>query len=420
MNKTTPDKSLHFIVRHDGYEQTLGYGHFLNHVLQELNVKKPKTARALIEDTAMLMLNPLGSKYVTDKADEQEKNPQIWLDCLPEEVRKENGLSTQSFATGAKGAANAQFYFGPAAGPAFGLLQHRSIDWQSKHRRAYAQNISTDILLRENREDACYRGYYEAFQRNCNPSNVDIGAPMKETFQLSFSYDYKSGFLGKKKTLPLMKIGSPMNLIVDFKDNCKGDIGIAMDYLWLPFAARNARLIFLHPKGDKANFDALCEALTPLLKTIDAKPKSRVQAGDSPPEEKLDAVATIYWLVAQSTPVVRGGSGMANVILEHVAERLRQQGYDYELPYTKEGTDLWAEAATLPLEDQKHYQGVESFSGFKTRFKEGAFFDKSVTDEQVKQYVEHAIERQTAVDVGDAHFTNLALQEKVSASSLGK
>ena len=214
-------------------------------------------------------------------------------------------------------------------------------------------------------------------------------------FLLQFGYPIP----GTSEKLPLMKIAAPKNLETTFRNMCGGDMQIVERYMVEPFLRKYAdkkSLVFLHPCADKEYFDKLTQCIDPLLKTLDSKPKNKVEAGTLPPAEKLDAMIDIYWLVAQSTPVVRGGSAYANVILEHMAERLRAHGYDYEVPYTKEKVDLWFQAASLPLDDR------ENLKGFKTRFKEGLFFDTHAKDEDIERYLlnrlQQTIEGQALAD----------------------
>jgi hypothetical protein len=81
---------------------------------------------------------------------------------------------------------------------------------------------------------------------------------------------------------------------------------------------------------------------------------------------KSDSIITFYWIVAQSTPVVRGGSALAKIVLEYLSAKA-----EIELPHLKQGTDLWAEAATQTLDS------------FKQKFKQEAYFDKAATSREI-------------------------------------
>ncbi|NBO19432.1 MAG: hypothetical protein EBV03_09450 [Proteobacteria bacterium] len=50
MPDSTKDRSLHFVVRHDSYKQTMGYRHFLNAVLQDINQREHGNVAELMID----------------------------------------------------------------------------------------------------------------------------------------------------------------------------------------------------------------------------------------------------------------------------------------------------------------------------------------------------------------------------------
>src|SRR6185369_14707669 len=72
------DRHLHFSIRDDRYEESPGYGYFLDYIRKEINSKytdphSPPPIRTLMEDIAFLMLNPEQGR-ITENIDEQKKN----------------------------------------------------------------------------------------------------------------------------------------------------------------------------------------------------------------------------------------------------------------------------------------------------------------------------------------------------------
>lgn len=232
-----------------------------------------------------------------------------------------------------------------------------------------------------------YRGYFEALCRNQNLDAENI----PEDYKVQFEYVLPD----TNETLKLMSIGTrkalkdeftsrhtsePPELVRDIKT-----ANFAREYLFssrdeftndkdeqfvgkkMPYPKEFTKeLVMLHPNCDEHFMINLEKCLDPLLETIDS--------GHTDKDTKLDAMAEAYWLVAQSTPVWRGGSAYARVILEHLSDRIRTQGIDYDIPYTKPEIDLWAEAATSDV------------STFKSKFRSGELFDAKCTDQQIEDY----------------------------------
>lgn len=85
-----------------------------------------------------------------------------------------------------------------------------------------------------------------------------------------------------------------------------------------------------------------------------------------PLEEREHAVIASFWIMAQATPVLRGGTAHAKLVLEYLAAEAGMK-----VPHTREGYDIWAEAACSDLPD------------FERRFREGAFFEPEVTSTRI-------------------------------------
>lgn len=406
MDAEAAGKRLHFIVRHEGYNQFLGYGYFLDHALSRLNEKNPHSARKLLEQAARLLWNPDESK-LTEFVVSQPKDSQVFGECLPEEIKRRFRIDEHFFDVSTwQGKKNVEMFFGPAGDSYYGLFCPEFLEYMEKlhtgggivdpvTRRqitfpASGAALTTPISAETARS---YRGYFDVL-------GAHYGVQENATdFRLEFDYPIPAEE-GRKsiEKLPLMKIAFARNLENEVRARYKGDPQ-SIDYAIQRFLHSGYRLIFLHPNCNRAYFDKLVRCIEPLLAQIDA-PSAQPVAPKLPlPEEKLDAMATIYWLLAQSTPIWRGGAAYANVILEHIAHRLRLQGYDYQIPYAKEGVDLWAQAAMLPLEDK------ERLKGFKTRFREGIFFDTQARDEDIEHYLH---ERLLEIPIGHAAFASVA------------
>lgn len=372
-NIRTPDitsemagRRLHFIVRHDEYKQTIGYPYLLDHVLHNLNNNLPGDARELLTRTASRLAHKPKNTDISKRKDDLAQLPYL-LPAYMQNDAKSDRLG----------------YFGPAAENFFGRLQY---DLREElEEEAGSPDVPVGIALHTKIFFASrgkpYRGYLDTFKHyypNEDPS----------TCMLAFDYPIPGLETGAGQTLPLMRIGQARHLSDEMKSHYTGEAEAIEHRVTLYTHRFRDDLIFLHPECDRIFFNKLVKCLDPLLKTIDASPEHPVEPGASPPQEKIDAAATMYWLLAQSTPVVRGGSAYANVILEHVTHRLRGQGYDYTLPYTQEGVDLWAHAALLPLED------TPQMKGFRSRFREGQFHDRSVQDHEVEEYVRNCVAAQ--------------------------
>jgi len=335
--------------------QYIGYGYFLNHALQQLNKTMPDSPALLIGETSKLLLNPVDKENLAENLPEQERNADVFLNCLPDSLRTRLGIRNSSYFTVPD---NLTRIFGPIADANYGVLWARCGDHRKKMQDGHKSNI-TPI---KDHKNGGIRSYYSTLVDNYGLNEKSLPT------NTVLSFDYEN--------LELMKI-----------------LFMSPEHKY--------QIMFQHPDCDWPYLHKLIDCIEPLLKQLDAPPASPVRPHTSPPQEKLDAMATIYWLFAQSTPPARGGSAFANVILEHMAYRLRRQGYDYEVPYTREGVDLWAQAATLPLEDKRYKDGhwvdwtlpfmkkknIETIKGFKARFKEGLFFDPQAKDEDIEFYL---------------------------------
>jgi hypothetical protein len=337
------NRGLHFIVRDEDYEQYVGYGYFLDDVLKRLNNDPPQDVMKLMETTALYLLNPPlkrgKSRPSTDYSDYdilksdhplfREGNPKDWsymLACLPSTFEVPKVLA--DVITAFRGAfrhlsesdrrSAARDIFGPASDGTFGRLNSVSL---SDNRRQALHTVILDQNLAQMKETYRYsRGYFKLL---CKQYGLKKNSDPPLHFFLGFSYPIPES----NHRLQLMEIGAP---------------------LLLGFRSISSKLVFRHPLCNEAYMQDLVKCLTPLWKTLfdDQSPKSGYL-----PKEKLEALATVYWLISQSTPIERGGSAFANVILEHLTARLKKQGYDCAMPYMAEGVDLWAQASMLPLEN---------------------------------------------------------------------
>jgi hypothetical protein len=394
-------KRLHFSIRDYKYRETPGYGYFIDYVLATINEEFPKTGKDLIERIAFLMLNPKDGIPSQDYSG-QRKNEDVFKNCLPSSLRKrfEEKLASAGESWPEKVKVYRAF-FGTAGLSGFGCLRPRATEatWETGMNGAPMYTI---ILYDDMRSEQLIesRGYLRTLARNNNGLHLDSNPPydisIPEYFPLRFSYPIP----GTNETLPLMKIGTPDSLMDEIRATLSGPEDVInrwMDEVGKPaFNNPNqVKLIFLHPNCTQEYYDKLLLCMNPLLKTLDTEPDD---AGKPSLEEKIGAMATLYWLIAQSTPVVGGGTALSNILLEHMAYRLRShsQSHDLQIPYFKGGSDfidLWAQAATSDL------------ATFKSRFKDGlltdrdTFFDSQVTDAQVEEYLNRKLSQSRTGDI---------------------
>ncbi len=232
---------------------------------------------------------------------------------------------------------------------------------------------------------SAYRGYLDAL---CKNQGLDANALPAE-FKKQFEYPVP----GSDEMLKLITVGTRQALkdehgarfnsefpevhhhekvarfagdywILTKPDEMMEESDVGKRFGFGPDYRRN--IVFVHADADVEFMGRLEKCIDPLLAKIDSKDKTL--------EQKEDAMAETYWLVSQATPVWRGGSAYARVLLEHMAERIQEQGIDYTIPYTKPDVDLWAEAVT------------SSLSHFKEMFASKELFDEKVTDKQMEDY----------------------------------
>lgn len=352
------DRHLHYIVRHPGYDQYAAYGYFLDSVTDTLNRQMNPDSESLLHNMSWLM---------SERRSEKAKNRAIA--CL--------GLDEAS-------AASIDWHggLGPALRGEFGYLQDylHDVDHAIKHVRgeyrifAPAHTVGhgfVTVIPQPSKADDRLRAYWET---------LCVNQPEAETSYEKFHIHFEYPIPGKPgKMLTLMHIGDFDSMREQaHKTHYKGDprvIDHEIDIKWASarlFGAEK-KLYYLHAPCSPEYRKELCECLDPLLAVIDRKEKA---AKGEPPIDKLEAVATYYWLMAQSTPPRLGGSAMANITLEHLSHRLREQGYDYMVPHKAMGVDLWAEATTTPLD-----QFVERF------IQKDHYFDRNATDVEVGAYL---------------------------------
>ena len=123
-------------------------------------------------------------------------------------------------------------------------------------------------------------------------------------------------------------------------------------------------LFFIHPAYSKEEYERYQQALL--------KPIEDIQAN----KDVKENVTKIYWLLAQGTPVERGGSALANLILQYLAHECK-----IHIPHTKEGIDLWAYAALQP------------FESFQEKFMRGDYHDPDRKDQDVKKYISSGLKK---------------------------
>lgn len=369
----SPSRHLHFHVCHPAYMQTVGYGFFLQHVLERLNDDLPQTVEDLTVRTARLMAN---QKDENDPS--AGKNLDVLAACLPASLRA--GFEKNPDREYLK------YFFGPVVEPDFGLLQtdaakidiaqimNERTTPDKKYTPTFGTLLSTPINT---------RSYEETLRQNQSANVIDtlINGSVK-TEPLRFVYPIP----GTGKSLGFMRL-----------TNCEGRAPLYGEYFsggrdgmlhWLQAMDTHRHfsmneedrpsLYFTHPPAGREDFmKRFHECVRPAFESLTAP---------LPPEQDpMEKLAPLYWLYAQGTPVVRGGSAMANVVLEHMAFRARQQGAQCDIPYCREGVDLWPHAAT------------QRESAFSQRFVSGEYFDRSRTDEDVQKYVQAQLAKRKAV-----------------------
>ncbi|PIR34529.1 MAG: hypothetical protein COV36_00565 [Alphaproteobacteria bacterium CG11_big_fil_rev_8_21_14_0_20_44_7] len=325
------------------------------------------------------MLNPVDEENLSNMPSIQRKNRHVFFNCLPETLRNQLEITSPfSFRQWQCDSTNPSLddVFGPAATALFGLSTLRNIEisksgFEDGYTTKAGSGLSTVILQKWVVIGCGDRAYFDTLARRYNISAQDL----PDDFRLSFQYPVPD----TDRNLQLMRISSLENLVDEYLEYYQIKEGKEAQ-LRKRFLDRPYRLIYLHPNCNQQFYDDLISSLNPLFAILD-QPAEEIGADKTPSDEKLDALSTIYWLVAQSTPVIRGGSALANIILHHMAHRLREQGYEYDIPFTKTGVDLWAEATILPIED------TEQIEGFKTCFKDGPFFSPETQAEDVELYL---------------------------------
>ena len=179
-------------------------------------------------------------------------------------------------------------------------------------------------------------------------------ANLEKDFQKVFDYPDPNNPLSRFK---LMTVTSPKTMIRNLLSSSDLDdekLGTAIERNHGMVGPQEA-VLFFHPRITSKFREKLSSCILNVLND------------DQPSEEKI---AEVYWLLSQSTPVKAGGSAMANLALYALSN-----AYETTTPYTRDGVDLWAYAAMMPLED------------FKDRYLAGEFHDPSITDENVKEYL---------------------------------
>jgi hypothetical protein len=387
----THSHALHFIVRHPSYMQTPGYGAFMGNVLASLNQHPPQDARTLLLGTAQRMA------ACDMLARDTKKDEKALATALFPALQREWYEARQS-----EGADKAdQRFFGPVVNQDFGAMRNelirRAKDAYDAGRESHAGwTLITPI---GNDEASSYRGYFEIFKKN-QPEVVGG----RVLLPLQFSYPVP----GEKEPLPLMRVDHANALRdtwLSWHETRTSDDQSELLAWYDHEYGKDNKLLFLHPNFTPEYFEKLVKCMQPLLDTISTPPEEHLKKGAKPPRDKEDALITMYWLLAQTTPVQRGGSAMANVVREHLAERLRAQGYDYTVPYTQPGVDMWAEAASSKLEQ------------FKALYHSGIFFDTKATDATIADFLRQRLEAQrgNALEVAPA---DLMRGEKTHAEGL--
>ena len=362
------DRSLHFIVRHENYKQTPGYGLYLNDVLQDINAHPPHNARELLLDTAYLMSKTVEwdgqtrIEHSTKASEPDKKSPQYHARTKA----LSSLIQSHHLPTGNEGKVPVRRLFGPAARIDFGLLRHENGSWL----------LTTKIIVgaikdRQLDTPVGVRLYADTLKRNLPQLDK------QQDVIHQFSYPLANG-----ESLKLMSIVKGVEIA-----KCIADLGRIhkqplTEVTKLIQRYNDVPVIFIHPNFNDSERDSLIDAIQEQWDILRLDDRIEPKNGMIP-NDKKEALATIYWLAAQSTVVARGGSAHANLMLEHLGCRLQEQGYKYEIPYTKDGIDLWAEAATTPLDM------------FKERFVNDAYYDKNITDNDVKQWL---VENTQAVD----------------------
>ncbi len=340
----------YFIVRAkegepNPYTQHEGYGYFLAHVLDQLATEHIENAEDLVRAVAFYMSNVAEQPR---KMSGNEQNGDYLLESLPEEIKQRwetnySNLESDGFAMSR--------LFGSAYDIDFGYLGVEHIALTESHDAhrdfTYCQKNFVTGICKKKANSHGYRGYKAIVDRNIG-DKVDL-----EKESITFSYKVPN----KDTELELMTIGDSDNLEDKIADGyifyyTSGDTFRPSEVI-----KKHEAFIFLHPVCDKQFMHNLYTCIDPLLKVV------LDENNNHSLEEKTEALADIFWLDAQATPVMRGGTAHAHLVLRLLELIIKQQGYDFEIPLCKAGTDLWAEAATTNVET------------FRTRFVEGKYFE---------------------------------------------
>jgi len=144
---------------------------------------------------------------------------------------------------------------------------------------------------------------------------------------------------------------------------------------------------FFHPSFSEQYYADFIACLEPQFATVHNKAV--------PVDERRKAALTFYWLMAQATPSVRGGSAQARITLHHLAPFA-----DLEVPYMNKDYDLWAEAASSYLPDFIR----------RYRDKDSPFFDRKVTDDEILEWQRQRIRETVCRALPQAEATVRAIE----------
>lgn len=276
---------------------------------------------------------------------ESGKNDGVFLACLPEPLKNTFNFRVKDSC------------FGPAGHDDFGVLQTEVF------KREGDCLLTTTIRLMLSGLDS--RDYYKVLEQNYTPQKA-LSMFTGEHPRLEFSCPVP-GDSGKRLTL--MRVGRMKDIEDLLHLYSEREVNIEKFTAKITEKYKNTiagppAFFFIHPPaGREAFMEKFHVCARPVFELL-----SNGAGGENPKSE----LAALHWLYAQATPVVSGGTAMANLVLYHMEHRLKQQGVEIDLPYSKKEVDLWSYAATSEL------------SVHNERFCNGAYFDPTRTSADVE------------------------------------
>ncbi len=360
---TQIDPKDYFVVRakegeENPYSQHEGYQLMMTFILEQMNKNPKDNAKDYLLQSAALM-NCLHAGYSYEYTLSEERIPKSFLE--------DAGKVLKQFPYGVfpihRKNPECGKYFGPMKSKNFGITFPDAISQAI----TMVGNFEHDMARVDNGFDlfssngSNYRNYHKylfkniLFYQTISESDL-IELPDESIPNIQFDYTSKSG-----RQIDMLEIGSVKGLE---KSLLEGLVGGEADYftqLEFIMSYNSYKILYCAPIRSEEKAEQFYEILDELFAELELNSEEKF-SGELP-KEKHEALADTYWLVAQSILTIRGASAQANLTLRDIESQLQQQGYDFEIPLCKAGTDLWAEAATTNVET------------FRTRFVEGKYFE---------------------------------------------